>query len=581
MEHTMKKAFRIIVPIILALAIFLCLGWYLFRYDREFTRDSLLYCARYFDNRGNLALASWFYDRAYDQAGDNDDVAIELANQHKADGNYTQAEATLAKAIEDGGGIKLYIALCKTYAEQDKLLDCVTLLGSVTNPQIKAELDAMRPAAPTATPEPGFYNQYISVTVTAAEGSLYVNASGEYPSIHENAYTAPIPLVAGENTIYALSVADNGLVSPLAIFGYTVGGVIEEVQFTDSAVESQLREMLQIGSDTVLFSNELWSVTSFTMPDNATSYADLKYLPYLEELTISDGHSGGLSTISSLAKLTKLNITNTSISAEDLAVIGALPKLERLTLHNCSLSTTAGLEKATALRYLDLSNNTIRNISGLSQMASLQEVYLQNNALNDLSALSAIKTITKLNVSGNSLTSIAPICKIGGMTWLDASNNQLTSVEAIGDLAMLKELYLSKNQLTDISTLDSCTNLQILYLDNNQLAEISSISSLTQLTMLDFSYNAVTELPAFDDACRLVAINGSHNLLEKLDTLGGLRHLNNVYMDYNENIESIEPLAACPVLIRVDVYGTKVTEVTMLTEQSIIVNYNPVQEETE
>lgn len=579
MEHTMKKVFRILIPIVLALAIVICMGWYLFSYDREFTRDMLLYSARYFDNRGNRSVASWFYDRAYDQAGDNDDVAIELANQHKAAGNYTQAEATLAKAIEDGGGIKLYIALCRTYAEQDKLLDCVNLLNSITNPEIKAELDAMRPAAPTAIPEPGFYNQYISVTVEAQDGSLYVNPNGEYPSIQNDPYSAPISLVAGENTIYAVTVDENGLVSPLAIFGYTVGGVIEEVKFADPAVEAQIREMLEVGEDTVLYSNELWNITSFAMPADAESYEDLKYLPFLEELIITDGRSGGLSVISSLAKLTNLQITNTTVSAEELAVIGALPKLERLTLSGCGLSTTAGLEKATALRYLDLSSNTIRNISALSSLQNLQEVYLQNNALTDLSSLSAIKTITKLNVSGNALTTITPISSIGGMTWLDASNNQLVAIDQIGDLTMLKELYLSKNLLADISALDTCTSLQILYLDNNQLTDISAISKLSAIMMLDFSHNQVAELPAFSANCALVTINGSHNLLEKLDALSGLTHLNNVFMDYNENIESVEPLANCYVLIRVDVYGTKVTEVTMLTEQSIIVNYNPVQED--
>ena len=577
----MKKVFRILIPILLVIAILLCLGWYLFSYDREFTRDSLLYCARFFDERGNRALASWFYDRAYDQAGDNDDVAIELANQHKADGNYTQAEATLSKAIEDGGGIDLYIALCQTYAEQDKLLDCVTLLNSVTNPQIKAELDAMRPAAPEAQPAPGFYNQYISVTITAEGGTLYANPAGEYPSVHKDQYTDPIPLVAGENTIYAVSVDEQGLVSPLSIFGYTVGGVIEEVTFTDDAVESAIREILQVSQDAVLFSNELWSITSFTVPTDAHSYADLKYLPYLEELTITDGPSDDLSVISSLAKLSVLHITDTPISAEELTVIGSLPKLERLTLHNCGLSTTSGLEKATALRYLDLSSNTIRNISALSELSGLQEAYLQNNALNDLTSLSAIMTLAKLNVSGNALTSIAPICSISGITWLDASNNQLQDVQQIGDLTALKEVYLSKNQLTDISALDTCTELQVLYLDNNQLTDISSVGLLTKLTMLDFSNNQVTELPAFATDCKLVEINGAHNLLESIDALGGLTHLNNVFMDYNENIESIEALANCPVLIRVDVYGTKVTEVTMLTEQSIIVNYNPVQEETE
>ena len=577
----MKKAFRILVPILLVLAILLCMGWYLFSYDREFTRDSLLYCARYFDEKGNRALASWFYDRAYDQAGDNDDVAIELADQHKSDGNYTQAEATLSKAIEDGGGIDLYIALCQTYAEQDKLLDCVTLLNSVTNPQIKAELDAMRPAAPAAQPAPGFYNQYISVTVTAENGTLYTNANGEYPSIHEDLYTAPIPLVAGENTIYAVCVDENGLVSPLSIFGYTVGGVIEEVKFSDDAMEAQIREILQVSQDAVLFSNELWGITAFTVPADADSYADLKYLPYLEELTITDGPSDDLSVISSLAKLSELHITDTPISTEELAVIGSLPKLERLTLRNCSLSTTAGLEKATALRYLDLSSNTIRNISALAQLTALQEVYLQNNAVNDLSSLSAIMTLTKLNVSGNALTSIAPICSISGITWLDASNNQLQDINLIGDLTALREVYLSKNQLKDISALDACTNLQVLYLDNNLLTDINAVGTLTKLTMLDFSNNQVTELPAFHTGCSLVEINGAHNLLESLDALGGLSHLNNVFMDYNENIESVEALATCPVLIRVDVYGTKVADVTMLTEQSIIVNYNPVQEETE
>lgn len=575
----MKKTFKILIAIILALAVILCAGWYLFVYDREFTRDMLLYGARYFDGQGNRVLASWFYDRAYDQAGDNDDVAIELAQQHKDAGNYTQAEATLSKAIEDGGGVKLYIALCKTYAEQDKLMDCVTLLGSITNPEVKAQLDTMRPAAPTAIPEPGFYNQYISVTVQAESGTLLVNPNGEYPSIHKDIYSAPIPLVAGENAIYALAVDDNGLVSPLAIFGYTVGGVIEEVSFTDPAVEAQIRSMLGVNDNTVLYSNELWEITSFTVPQGAKSYADLKYLPFLEELIIHDGPSDGLDVISSLAKLNHLHITDTSVSAEDLVVIGALPKLDKLTLSGCGLSTTNGLEKATSLRYLDLSNNTIRNISALASMTALQEVYLQSNALTDLSSLSAIKTIMRLNVSGNALTSVTPICGIRGLIWLDASNNQLNNLDKIGSLTALKELYLSKNLLTDAATLGNCTELQVLYLDNNQLTDISALSALTKVTMLNFAYNQVTELPAFEKDCALVVIDGSHNLLEKLDALSGLPQLNNVFMDYNENIESVEPLADCHVLIRVDVYGTKVTEVTMLTDQSIIVNYNPVQED--
>lgn len=575
----MKKFFRVAIPIIMVIAILFCLGWYLFSYDREFTRDMLLYGARYFDERGNLAVSSWFYDRAYDQVGDNDDVAIELANQHKADGNYTQAEATLSRAIEDGGGIKLYIALCKTYAEQDKLIDCVSLLNSVTNPEIKAQLDEMRPAAPVAIPEPSFYNQYISVTITAESNTIYVNTNGEYPSVHEDVYTAPIPLKAGENTLYALAVDENGLVSQLSIFGYTINGVIEEVKFADEAVEDEIRNILNVDSNHVLYSNELWTITEFVVPEGARSYEDLKYLPFLEKLTITDGPKESLAVLSALAKLTHITITDTTVSAEDFAVIGMLPKLEELTLSGCGLSTTAGLENATELVYLDLSNNTIRNISSLSSLRNLREVYLQNNALSDLSSLSSIKTITRLNVSGNALTTITPICNITGLVWLDASNNQLTSVAQIGNLTKLRELYLSKNLLTDLERLDACAALEILYLDNNQLTDIYQVGALKNLMLLDFSSNQITALPEFSKDCALVEIYGSSNLLEDLNALEGLPNLNRVFMDYNENIESVEPLASCPVLIRVDVYGTKVTEVDVLTEHSIVVNYNPVQEE--
>ena len=132
----MKKVFKIVLPIILALVLVLCMVWYLFVYDRAFTRDILLSCARFSDRNNKPAVAAWFYDLAYNQSVDSDEVAIELAQQHKADGNFTQAEVILSKAIEDGGSTDLYIALCRTYVEQDKLLDAVKLLNGITNPDI-------------------------------------------------------------------------------------------------------------------------------------------------------------------------------------------------------------------------------------------------------------------------------------------------------------------------------------------------------------------------------------------------------------------------------------------------------------
>jgi len=86
-----------------------------------------------------------------------------------------------------------------------------------------------------------------------------------------------------------------------------------------------------------------------------------------------------------------------------------------------------------------------------------------------------------------------------------------------------------------------------------------------------------TKLPQWNTDCALITIDGSYNALRSLDALAGLSYLNNIFMDYNKNITSVNALASCPNMIQVNVYGTKVTQVGALTSHSIIVNYNPTQ----
>ena len=573
----MKKAIRIIIPIILALITLLCTVWYLFVYDREFTRDVLLSCARYSESHGKHDIAAWFYDRAYTQSGDNDAVAIELAEQYKASGNYTKAEFTLSNAIADGGSVDLYVALCKTYVEQNKLLDAVTMLSSVTNPQIKEELEAMRPPVPVVSQTPGFYSQYISVALSCEEGTLYASADGSYPSVLNAPYDQPIPLTEGENTVLALCIGENGLVSPLGIFGYTIGGVIEEISFTDPAMEAAIREALGFDSNKDLFTNDVWSIETFVVPAEAAAYDDLKYMPYLKELTIERGPTQDLGSIAALSALEKLSITDTSISQNDLTAIAALPQLKELILSGCNLSSISALSAAINLTKLDVSNNTIRNIAAFSEMPNLQELNLDHNVVTDLSPLTSAKSLTKLSASYNALTTLESLSGNSALTWLEAGHNSIESLGQLQKLSGLTHLDLSYNALSDVSPVAACSALTELNLSNNALTDISSLAALTKLTYLDFSSNEVTTVPQWTADCALVTINGSHNLIASVDPLSGLEKLNNVYMDYNESLTSVESLAQCPMLIRVDIYGTKVTDVSALTYQSIIVNYNPVQ----
>ena len=517
------------------------------------------------------------YNCAYAQAGGGDLVAMELAQQYCASGNYTKAEYTLTNAIADGASKELYLALCRTYVEQDKLLDTVTFLNNITDPQIKAELDAMRPPVPTVNAEPGFYNQYITVTVSGEGGTLYVTSDGAYPTILRQPYDGkPIAMKDGENTVYALVVAENGLVSPLGIFGYTIGGVVEAVTFTDPVMEAALREEIGAEEGTTVLTNDLWGIRSFRVPEGAKDLSDLKYLLFLEELTIEQNGGKGLSALSGLSHLEKLTISSTPVSREDLPAIGSLPMLKQLTLTNCGLSTAVGLENATEITYLDLSGNTIRDVTVLGRMAKLQELHMQHNAMVSLTALSGNTALTVLDVSYNSIEDSTPLGNLKNLTSLNISNNKLESLGGVENLTGLKELDASGNILSTVAGIPACTALEKLDLSNNLLTDITSLSSLNSLMDLNFAKNQVTAIPAFDKNCELVTIDGSNNQITSLEPLRGLSSLNKVNMDYNEELSNVEPLAQCPTLVLVNVYHTKVTSVTCLTDQSIVVNYTPV-----
>lgn len=571
----MKRSVKRVFPVLLILLILGSIVWYLGVYDRGFTQDILLNQARFFDDQGNHNIAAWLYELAYKQSNHDESVAIELAEKFKQAGNYTKAEYTLSNAIADGGSVDLYIALCKTYVEQDKLLDAVTMLDSVTDVDVKHQLDLLRPQSPTTTPIPGYYSQYITVEVKCPTGTLYVTSDKSYPSTTHDPYNSPIQLIGGENTIYALAVGENGLVSKLSIFGYVVGGVIEEVTLTDSAVDATVRQLLGKEPSDALLSSDLWTITSLTLPSEVTQLTDMKAFPYLRSLSIENANLTSLNGISALSALTELTIRNTILTASDVDLIGTLANLQKLTLENCSLSSIANLAGAQKLVDLDLSGNIIREISSLVTMSNLQRLDLSRNAVIDLTNLAGLTNLVELDVSYNSVPSLAPLVNCTALKVLDASHNAINSLDGVEKMTTLTNLSVAYNNITDATLLTDNTALVSLDISNNAIQDISALSTLSNLEVFDFSRNEISALPAFSAQSKLVSITGSYNNLTSLQPLSGLSQLNDVIMEYNA-ISSVEPLAACHMLITVNVYGNPVKNVSMLTEQGVIVFYTPV-----
>ena len=572
----MKKVIKIIVPILLAIAVIFSVCWYLFVYDRDFTQDFLLHRARVADSRGNYAIASWFYDIAYRHSHEDENVAIELAEQFKAIGNYTKAEYTLSNAISDGGSAQLYMALCKTYIEQDKLMDAVTMLDNIADPAIKAELNAIRPKAPVASPQDGYYNEYITVSIQSDDGTVYLSTNGEYPSIKAEPFSGSLKLEGGETTIYALTIGENGLISPLGIMGYTVAGVIEEVTISDPGLDGILRQKLGVSEDHALYSNQLWGITALDISSDAVNLSDFSRLPFLESLNISQGSYENLSALSALTHLKALNIDGVTLTGDELKVIAALPSLTSLTLTRCNLSSVAELSAATGLAQLDLTGNTIRDLEPLGKLPELTVLKLGHNAVTQLTALTGSVKLQELDLSNNSVSSTVALSGCKSLETLRLDNNALANLEGLDKLPGLKLLSVAHNKLTDLSHLENAPELTELDISNNALTEITALGTCAKLTTLKFPENQVTELPSFGKDSPLASIDGTGNQLTALDALRGLKQLNYVKMDNNSGIRSLSPLTSCSALVEVSVYGTAVTDASPLTKMNVIVKYAPV-----
>ena len=543
----MKKAARIVIPIVLALVILLGTVWYLFIYDKDFTRDMFLHAARFFHARGNTEIATWCYDCAYKQANDNDAVAIELSRQHANSGNYYQAEKALNTAIADSPSTELYVALSNLYLEQDKVFDAVDLMddicgnSSTVPTEIKNELSKLRPAAPKATPIPNAEDSTLNASVdfSAASGTLYINTKGTYPSYTNKAHSFTsgkknIQLQEGINDIYAIAISDEGIASSLTRYEYELNSNhrrLTEVTFTDSAMETALRNALNTDAQRVIMTNELWELKEFTVPSGVNRLDDLYHLVGLEKLTIESAPADQLTHLQDMKDLTELCIIDTKLSQADLTIIGSLPRLDSLTLQKCGLTTLNGLENASMLTYLDLSGNAIVDISPITGLSRVEELYLNENSLQLLTGISGMSRLRVLNVSNNVITTVSDLSGCASLTELNVSNNKLTSV--------------------------------------------NEIATLHSLAKLNFANNSVTALPNWDKNCGLITIDGSYNNITSLEPLSGLMSLNNVYMDYNKNLESVTCLKDCYRLIQVYVYGTKVRDVKALTDMSVIVKYDP------
>ena len=192
-----------------------------------------------------------------------------------------------------------------------------------------------------------------------------------------------------------------------------------------------------------------------------------------------------------------------------------------------AVKSAKGVEKLTALTYLDLSSNRLTTLD-VSNNIALTELrigsheydrrYAQNKCYhsycNQLTTLDVSKNtaLTSLWVDGNQLTTL-DVSKNTALTRLYVENNPLTTLDVSKNTA-LEWLYVENNPLTTLDVSNN-TALTELYVENNQLTTLD-VSKNTKLTELQVYNNQLTTLNA-SGATSLTKLEVYDNQLTTLD----------------------------------------------------------------
>jgi internalin A len=193
----------------------------------------------------------------------------------------------------------------------------------------------------------------------------------------------------------------------------------------------------------------------------------LRGLANLAELRLSSSkaiHATGLSELSRLPKLISLDFTGETDYREDIAEIGRLKNLRRLSLGGPVRDENFNeLRSLTNLTDLRLSANLpphVFNGSGLGELAQLDRLVrldLWNTSIQDagLEAIGKIQSLQSLDVSSTGITDagLVGLCSLKNLTKLNLSGTKIKDLRRaeLRNLKSLSELNLAYTQITDAS----------------------------------------------------------------------------------------------------------------------------------
>lgn len=206
-----------------------------------------------------------------------------------------------------------------------------------------------------------------------------------------------------------------------------------------------------------------------------------------------------------------------------------------------SIATEVTYGQAKQVKSLDLTtykSNTSTDFSGIENFINLESLKFDGGAFSDdsLKSIGKLTKLTKLNISGSTISGI-------------------TGLDSLKSLTKLQEL-----------TIDD-------YSKSTSVSDLSPLQNLTKLTKLRIATKSVTSLEPIKNLTKLqeLYLQDGHGWcgISDISQLANFKDLKDLNIGVTKSVTSLEPLKGLTNLKNVEVWGSKFSDLSSLSEKNL------------
>jgi len=366
------------------------------------------------------------------------------------------------------------------------------------------------------------------------------------------------------------------------LFIHEVPDIIQNESFIDIGNDS----LLVMENDTILrevydtvpagknsglrILKEIMKQESLEVPGNL-SVLDLypvDQMTELRSLNISNTLISDLFPARNLTKLVSLNISGTTIN--DLGPIRYNTQIIELNLDSSAIRTLSPIQDFTSLKVLHFNNTQIDSLYPIKHLNSLKDLRMDNSPVNDLSSLGDLTNLENLSISGTQIDSLSALQYLITLKRISFENTRISDLGPLSRLDSLEFIDADQTLVASLEPLGSITALEKVYCDQTQITRNLANAFMADHPGVLIIYES-QELTSWWEGLSLdwQKVFMGYVKLDPRPTreqLHQLTLLNEINIEGNDNITTLEPLAKLTNLKEIQAGGTYISDINPLSD---------------